>query len=109
MLKTFFALSLLGVCGLTAAGKPNLLFIFADDYTYEAVHALGMEEIQTPNIDRLAERGTRFTRADCQGTYCGPSRASLMSGYYPHATGELGYRSPRPRIGDRSTWAGHYW
>ncbi|HSG72459.1 MAG TPA: sulfatase, partial [Planctomycetaceae bacterium] len=57
---------------------------------------------------RLAAKGTRFTRAYCQGTYCGPSRASFMSGYYPHATGVLNYVSPRPKIGDRATWAQHF-
>ncbi|MEZ5303134.1 MAG: sulfatase-like hydrolase/transferase [Verrucomicrobiales bacterium] len=55
----------------------------------------------TPNIDRLAAGGVRFTRAYCQGTYCGSSRASFMSGYYPHAIKMLGYGSPRPA--DRAT------
>jgi len=56
----------------------------------------------------LPRRGTRFTRAYCQGTYCGPSRASFLSGYYPHATGVLGYTSPRPAIGERATWPQHF-
>ena len=56
----------------------------------------------------MAARGVRFTRAYCQGTYCGPSRASFMSGYYPHATGVLGYKNPRPQIGDRATWSQHF-
>ena len=50
----------------------------------------------------------RFTRAYCQGTYCGPSRASFLSGYYPHATSVQGYNSPRAAIGDRATWAQHF-
>lgn len=86
----------------------NLLFIISDDLTYTALSCYGNKVCQTPNIDRIAARGTRFTRAYCQGTYCGPSRASFMSGYYPHATGELGYRSPRPRIGGRATWSQHF-
>lgn len=89
--------------------KPyNVLFIISDDLTYTALSCYGNTVCETPNIDRLAARGTRFTRAYCQGTYCGPSRASFMSGYYPHATGVLGYTSPRPRIGDRATWAQHF-
>jgi iduronate 2-sulfatase len=89
--------------------KPfNVLFIISDDLTSTALSCYGNEVCQTPNIDGLARRGTRFTRAYCQGTYCGPSRASFMSGYYPHATGVLGYISPRKAIGDRATWAQHF-
>ena len=89
-------------------GKYNVLFIISDDLTYTALSCYGNEVCQTPNIDRLADRGVRFTRAYCQGTYCGPSRASFMSGYYPHATGSLGYANPRPKIGDRATWSQHF-
>ena len=88
--------------------KFNVLFIISDDLTSTALSCYGNTVCKTPNIDRLAERGTRFTRAYCQGTYCGPSRASFMSGYYPHATGVLGYKSPRPKIGDRATWSQHF-
>ncbi len=91
-----------------AAKDYNVLFIISDDLTYTALSCYGNEVCQTPNIDRLAARGVRFTRAYCQGTYCGPSRASFMSGYYPHATGSLGYASPRSQIGDRAMWAEHF-
>jgi iduronate 2-sulfatase len=92
------------------AAEPqyNVLFIISDDLTYTALSCYGNKVCRTPNIDRIAARGTRFTRAYCQGTYCGPSRASLLSGYYPHATGVLGYTSPRPQIGDRATWPQHF-
>jgi len=92
-----------------AAGpKHNVLFIISDDLTYTALSCYGNTVCQTPNIDGLAARGIRFTRAYCQGTYCGPSRASFLSGYYPHATGVLGYTNPRPQIGDRATWPQHF-
>ena len=93
-----------------AAAEPpyNVLFIISDDLTAKALSCYGNEVCKTPNIDSLAARGTRFTRAYCQGTYCGPSRASFLSGYYPHATGVLGYKSPRPQIGDRATWPQHF-
>lgn len=103
--------------GVLAGGPPsvaeestrfNVLFIISDDLTATALSCYGNTVCKTPNIDRLAARGTRFTQAFCQGTYCGPSRASFMSGYYPHATGVLGYKNPRPQIGDRPTWSQHF-
>lgn len=88
--------------------KLNVLFIISDDLTATALSCYGNEVCHTPNIDALAARGVRYTRAYCQGTYCGPSRASFLSGYYPQATGVLGYVSPRPKIGDRATWPQHF-
>lgn len=88
--------------------RPNVLFIISDDLTATALSCYGNEICKTPNIDRLAASGTRFTRAYCQATYCGPSRASFLSGYYPHATEVFGYVSPRPKIGDRATWPQHF-
>ncbi len=109
-----FVCSLLAVSNLgmerilEADDRVNVLFIIADDLTSTALSCYGNTVCQTPNIDALAARGTRFTRAYCQGTYCGPSRASFMSGYYPHATGVLGYTNPRPQIGERATWSQHF-
>lgn len=88
--------------------RMNVLFIISDDLTATALSCYGSEVCQTPHIDAIAARGTRFTRAYCQGTYCGPSRASFLSGYYPHATGVLGYISPRKAIGNRATWPEHF-
>ena len=88
--------------------KYNVLFIISDDLTATALSCYGSKVCRTPNIDSLAARGTLFTRAYCQGTYCGPSRASFMSGYYPHAIKMLRYKSPRSAIGDRATWAQHF-
>lgn len=93
---------------VAAAPRFNVLFIIADDLTLNALSCYGNTVCRTPNIDRLAARGTRFTRAYCQATFCGPSRASFLSGYYPHATGVLGYVSPRKAIGDRATWPQHF-
>ena len=107
-MKTLLSLVLgFAVCHGAAsdAKKLNVLFIIADDLTSTALSCYGNTVCHTPNIDRL---GTRFTRAYCQGTYCGPSRASFMSGYYPHATGVQGYTNPRPAIGDSATWSQHF-
>jgi len=70
-----------------AAAKPNMLFIAIDDLNDWVGCLDGHPQARTPNIDRLAKRGTLFVNAHCQGPICGPSRASLLSGYYPHVTG----------------------
>ena len=67
-----------------AAKQPNILFIFADDLSYETIGAHGMLDIDTPNLDKLVERGTSFTHAYNMGAYggavCVASRAMLNSG-----------------------------
>lgn len=69
---------------LQAAKKPNVLFIFADDMTYDAIRALGNEEIETPNLDRLVKTGTTFSHAYNSGSWsgavCVASRTMLMTG-----------------------------
>jgi choline-sulfatase len=85
--------------------KPNILFIISDDLTATAVSSYENKACNTPNIDKLASQGIRYTRAYSQYPVCGPSRASMMSGYYPTATGTYGYVSGRENIGpDRKTW-----
>jgi len=69
--------------GLHAA-KPNVLFLFADDFSYEAVRAFGHTDIDTPNLDRLVARGTTFTHAYNMGSWsgavCVASRTMLITG-----------------------------
>ena len=63
--------------------KPNIVFILADDMGYSDLGCFGAEVIKTPNLDRLAENGLRFTNFYNTGR-CWPTRTSLLSGYYPH-------------------------
>jgi len=65
--------------------KPNVLFIAVDDLRPEPT-AVGRNRAVTPNIDRIAARGTTFDRAYCQQALCSPSRSSLMTGRRPDAT-----------------------
>jgi arylsulfatase A-like enzyme len=64
--------------------KPNILFFFTDDQRFDTIRALGNEQIQTPNMDRLAAQGTTFTHAHIMGgtspAVCMPSRAMLHTG-----------------------------
>ena len=88
MKKLFFALC--AVCcfvtnSLAQNTRPNVLFISIDDLRPE-LGCYGNKIVHSPNIDRLAARGTTFTRAYCQQAVCSPSRSSLMTGRRPDAT-----------------------
>jgi arylsulfatase len=84
-----FAALAVSVCACNGAGKgkdkTNILVILADDLGYSDLGCYG-GEIQTPNLDRLAQNGVRFSRFYNAGRSC-PSRASLLTGLYPHQAG----------------------
>ncbi len=69
--------------------KPNIIFIFADQHRHDALGCAGNALIETPNIDRLAHRGVRYTNAWCQSPICQPSRAALITSRYPSELGVL--------------------
>jgi len=62
--------------------KPNIIFILADDLGYGDLGCYGQTKIKTPNIDRLAAEGIRFTQCYAGSTVCAPSRACLMTGLH---------------------------
>jgi arylsulfatase A-like enzyme len=90
-----------------AAERPNVLFIVIDDLNDWVGCLKTHPNAKTPNIDALARRGTLFTNAHCQAPICGPSRASLLSGKYPHSTGV--YQQPaKPGLqSDLENFKGH--
>lgn len=67
----------------TVASTPNIIFIYADDLGYGDVGAYGSTELKTPNIDRLANGGVRFTNGYASSATCSPSRYALLTGEYP--------------------------
>lgn len=82
--------ALLVLCVATsafAADHPNVLLVSIDDLNDWTGCLGGHPQARTPNIDRLAERGTLFTNAHCQSPVCNPSRASLLTGRHPHSSG----------------------
>jgi len=70
-----------------AADRPNILIISIDDLNDWTGCLGGHPQAKTPNIDRLAKRGTLFRNAHCQAPICTPSRASMLTGLYPTTTG----------------------
>jgi len=88
--QSILALSvfLTAVCSASdTAPRPNILLILADDLGYADVGFNGSTDIVTPNLDVLAEQGVTFSEAYMAHPFCGPSRAALMTGRYPHKIG----------------------
>lgn len=88
--KTIIVPGVLGILSLTSSqfaenktvNKPNIVIIYADDLGYGDVSCYGATKISTPNIDRLANEGLRFTNAHCTSATSTPSRYSLLTGEY---------------------------
>ncbi|WP_073064658.1 sulfatase [Fodinibius roseus] len=99
---------------LQGQDKPNVVLIIADDLNTRIGPYMDIDH-HTPNLDRLAREGVRFTRAYAQYPICGPSRASLMSGLYPETNGVLGnstqlgsYKKKTPDLSDHPSMAGFF-
>jgi arylsulfatase A-like enzyme len=75
---------------------PNVLLILADDHGYGDISVHGGPSIQTPNIDRIAAEGARFSKFYANSSVCSPSRASLMTGRYPDRAGVPGVIRTHP-------------
>ena len=84
---TLTILTLLAPSCPAAGERPNVLFIAIDDQNDWIGCLKGHPQAATPNIDRLAARGTLFTNAHCQAPLCNPSRTSLLTGLRPTTTG----------------------
>ncbi len=84
MKRTFnFLVVMLLTLPVLAQQKPNVVFIYADDLGYGDVSSYGATKISTPNIDKLASKGIRFTNAHATSATCTPSRYAVMTGQYP--------------------------
>ena len=87
----------------SADSKPNIVFIFADDWGWGDLSCHGHPYVKTPYIDRLAREGTDFHRFTVASGVCSPSRAAVMTGHFParyNIDGHFAcllYTSPSPR------------
>ncbi|MGF2410691.1 arylsulfatase [Ferruginibacter sp.] len=73
--------------------QPNIIFVFADDLGYADIGCYGQQKIETPNIDRMAKNGLRFTQFYSGSTVCGPARCSFFTGLH---TGHTVIRGNKP-------------
>lgn len=92
--------------------RPNILLIFTDQQTANAMSCAGNRWVNTPHMDALAARGVRFVDSYCASPICGPSRASMVTGLAPHQTG-VAYNGDAlpanlPTIGSLLREAGYY-
>ena len=95
--------SLLRVCAVgfadTLPQRPNFVIIFTDDQGYQDVGCFGSPNIKTPNLDRMARQGMRFTDFYVGQAVCTASRAALLTGCYPNRVGLLGALGPKSKVG----------
>ncbi len=86
------------------AAQKNILWIMCDQLRFDYLSCAGHPHLETPNIDRLAARGVRFSRAYAQSPICGPSRMSFYTGRYVHSHGsswnKFPLRAGEPTLGD---------
>ena len=93
-LTTASSLALASVTAQAQPRPPNILFILADDLGYGDLGCYGQKRIQTPNIDRIAAQGIKFTQAYAGSTVCAPSRCTLMIGKHTGHCATRGNRHP---------------
>ena len=106
--RTFLTAASLGAAALAAprafgakpqADKPNFIIIFADDQGYQDMGCFGSPKIKTPNFDKMAAEGMRFTDFYSACSVCSPSRAALLTGCYPPRVGVTNVLFPRNKNG----------
>ncbi len=90
---------LLATTAAAAEPPPNVVLIVADDLGYGDAGCYGAKDIRTPNIDRLAKEGTRFTHFNVAQPVCTASRAALMTGCYPNRVGLAGALNHTSAVG----------
>jgi arylsulfatase A len=90
-LPPYLALAAAGTSASKRSKRPNIILILADDLGYGELGSYGNQFNKTPNLNRLACEGMRFTNAYASAAVCSPTRAALMTGQYPARTGITDY------------------
>ncbi len=79
-----------------AGNPPNIVFLISDDHTWSDLGCYGNSVIHTPNLDRMAREGMRFTRCVVSSPQCSPNRSSILTGCAPHTTATSRLHTPMP-------------
>ena len=115
MKKFFISVALLLPAALSLkADRPNVIYIITDQQSANAMSCAGNSDLKTPNMDRLAQRGVRFTNAYCALPLSGPSRAAMFTGMMPSQCGMSENETPLPdslkvsTLGNLMENAGYY-
>src|SRR3954453_20376754 len=91
--------------------KPNFVFLIADDHAGYVLGCDGNRQARTPNLDRLASEGTRFSANYCNSPVCTPSRQSFFTGQMPHTAGVTTLSTPldpaKPTLAENLKAAGY--
>mgnify|MGYP006291436793 CR=1 FL=1 len=91
----FFLIAMFSGCEQTVQQaeekKPNIILFVSDDHGTDALGCYGNSVIETPNLDRLAAEGVKFTNAYCTSASCAASRSVILTGKFGHATGSYGH------------------
>jgi len=82
--------------GSTAAERPNIVFLLADDLRYDALGVMGNDIVKTPNLDALAREGVFFDRSFVVSSACAPNRAAIFSGMYNRSMGVRDFSADFP-------------
>ncbi len=96
LINLVVCLHLLAAQPVSAAEKPNIVFLLADDMGYADLGCFGSAAIQTPNIDRLAEQGLRLTHCYAASPNCSPARTGMLTGRTPYRVGMYDFARFKP-------------
>ena len=112
-MKYFFLLFVLALNTIawSQMQRPNILFVMSDDHASQAISAYDARLICTPNLDRLAREGMKFTRVFAANAICTPSRATILTGQYSHINGVPVFNALDPEkrtVAHRLRDAGYY-
>src|SRR5438876_11176193 len=99
MITSCVLLVLLSSSALGADRPPNFVIIYCDDLGYADIGPFGAKGYTTPNLDRMAAEGMKFTDFHSAAAVCSASRVALMTGCYPQRVGILGALGPGAKVG----------